>query len=156
MRGVGATVIACVFAVGVGAFSGPSGGQQTAPPAAPAQTASGQSYTFPSGAGLLFFYVKPDKTTDFEAVMARLDSVLDATDDPVRKRQAGSWRILKSTEKTRDSVIYVMIFDPAVAGADYDPVKVLSEGAPADVQALYTRLRDAVVRVERMGLQTIR
>jgi hypothetical protein len=156
MRGVGATIIACVLVGGVGAQSGPPGGQQAAPVAAPNGTGTEQSYTFPSGAGLLFFYVKPDKTADFEAVMTRLGTVLDASTDPVRKRQAANWRILKSVEATHDDVIYVMVFDPAVVGADYDPVKVLSEGAPADVQTLYTQLRDAVVRVERMGLDKIR
>jgi hypothetical protein len=154
MRALGATVIACTLAAGTGAQSGTPPARQTTPPSAPA--AGVQNYTFPSGAGLLFFYVKPDKTADFEAVMARLGAVLDGTADPVRKQQAAAWRILKSVETTRDSVIYVMIFDPAVVGADYDPVKVLSEGAPADVQTLYARLRDAVIRVERMGLSQIR
>jgi hypothetical protein len=121
-----------------------------------AQTPAPQNYVFPSGAGMLFFYVKPEKTADFEAVVARLSDALDKTEDPIRKQQAAGWRILRSVEATKDAAIYVFVFNPAVAGADYDPVKVLSAGVPADVQALYERLRDATVRVERMGLQTIR
>ncbi|HUL73960.1 MAG TPA: hypothetical protein VLT86_12710 [Vicinamibacterales bacterium] len=123
--------------------------QAPAPAAAP-------DYTFPSGAGLLFFYVKPDKTADFEAIVARLSDVLDKTEDPVRKQQAANWRILRSVETTKDNAIYVMLFVPAVGGADYDPIKVLSEALPTEVQGLYERLRDAVVRVERMGLAKIR
>jgi hypothetical protein len=120
------------------------------------QAPAPQNYTFPSGAGMLFFYVKPDRTADFEGVAARLGDTLDRADDPVRKQQAAAWHILKSVETTKDAAIYVFVFDPAVAGADYDPVKVLSERQPADLQPLYEKLRDATIRVERMGLTKIR
>lgn len=121
-----------------------------------ATTASSKDYVFSTGAGMLFFYVKPDKSAEFEAVVTRLSEALDKTTDPVRKQQAASWKILKSVELQTDSPVYVFVFDPAVAGADYDPVKVLSEGAPPDLQALYGKLKDATIRVERMGLARLR
>jgi hypothetical protein len=105
---------------------------------------------------MLLFHVRPDKAQDFEAVLARLGDVLDKTPDPLRRQQAASWRVYKSAETPRDSVIYMFFFDPAVSSVDYDPVKVLGEALPADVQALYERLRADVVRVERMGLVKIR
>ena len=123
---------------------------------APQQQTSGSSYAFPSGAGMLFFYVKPDRVTDFEGVVTRLTETLDRTEDPVRKQQAAGWRIMKSVESTRDAAIYVFLFDPAIAGADYDPVKILSEKQPLDIQALYDKLREATIRVERMGLTKLR
>lgn len=127
------------------------------PASAPSQAAPApQNYAFPSGAGMLFFYVKPDKAADFEAVAARIGDALDKADDPVRQQQAASWHIFKSVESTKDAAIYVFVFDPAVAGADYDPIKVLSEKQPADLQPLYERLRDATIRVERMGLAKLR
>jgi len=122
----------------------------------PRPAAAGQEYLFPSGAGMLFFHVRPDRAQDFESVLTRLADALDSTIDPVRKQQASSWKMFRSAETPREQVIYVFLFDPAVAGADYDPVKVLSEAAPADVQGLYERLRDGVVRVERMGLAKLR
>jgi hypothetical protein len=128
----------------------PATGLPTTPPIAQAD------YRFPSGAGLLFFYVKPDKTADFEAIVARLGDVLDKTDDPVRKQQAANWHILRSVEVTPDAAIYVFMFVPAVPNADYDPIKVLGEALPTELQGIYERLRDAVVRVERMGLAKIR
>jgi hypothetical protein len=115
-----------------------------------------QNYTFPSGAGMLFFYVKPDRTADFEAVVTRLGETLDRAEDPIRRQQAAGWRILRSVETTKDAAIYVFMFEPAVLGADYDPVKVLSERQPADIQQLYDKLRDATIRVERMGLTKLR
>lgn len=124
--------------------------------ARPAPAAVPQEYVFPSGAGALFLHVKPEKAQDFEAVLTRLGEALDASADPVRRQQAASWRIFKSVEAPRDVVIYVFFFDPAVFGADYDPVKVLSEAAPADVQSLYERLRADVIRVERLGLSKLR
>lgn len=129
---------------------------QQQPPAARPTTAVPQEYVFPSGAGALFLHVKPEKTQDFEAVLTRLGEALDAATDPIRKQQAASWRVFKSVETARDVVIYMFFFDPAVFGADYDPVKVLSEASPADVQGLYERLRADVVRVERLGLSKIR
>jgi hypothetical protein len=127
----------------------PSHGAQTAP-------SPSKDYVFSTGAGMLFFYVKPDKSTEFEAVVTRLSEALDKTADPVRKQQAAGWRILKSVELQTDSPVYVFVFDPAVVGADYDPVKVLSDGAPADLQALYAQLKDATIRVERMALVKLR
>jgi hypothetical protein len=122
----------------------------------PSRTASAQNYAFPSGAGMLFFYVKPDRTADFESVVTRLAETLDRAEDPVRRQQATGWRILRSVETTKDAAIYVFVFDPAVPAADYDPVKILSEGQPADIQPLYEKLRDATIRVERMGLTKLR
>jgi len=119
-------------------------------------SAAAPDYKFPSGAGMLFFYVKPDKAADFEAVVARLSEALDKSDDPVRKQQAANWRVLRSVEATGDSAIYVFVFIPAVTTADYDPIKVLSDALPSEVQTLYDRLRDDVIRVERMGLARVR
>ena len=117
---------------------------------------SAQEYLFPSGAGLLVFHVRPDKTADFEAVVVRLLEVLDRATDPLRRAQASSWRIFRSVETPREAVLYVFFFDPAVSGADYDPIRLLGEAAPTEVHALYERLRADVVRVERMGLTKLR
>jgi hypothetical protein len=62
----------------------------------------------------------------------------------------------RSAEAPRDAVIYLFFFDPAVAGADYDPIKVLSEDAPAELSGLFERLRADIMRVERMGLNKLR
>jgi hypothetical protein len=115
-----------------------------------------QDYLFPSGAGALVFHVRPERATDFEAVVQKLSEVLDHSVDPIRHQQAASWRIFKSTEIQRDAAIYLFFFDPAVSGADYDPIKVLGESMPADVQGLYERLKGDVIRVERMGLAKLR
>ena len=113
-------------------------------------------YTFSSPAGVLFFHVRPDRVADFEAVVSRIGSVLEQTQDPARKQQAASWRVFKSAEQTADAVVYLFFFDPAVQGADYDPVRLIGEAAPTDAQQMYERLKAATIKVERMALQKLR
>jgi hypothetical protein len=122
---------------------------------APARPAA-QEYVFPTGAGVLFFHVRPERADDFEAIVKRLAEALDRSTDPVRRQQASNWRIYRSAETPRDAVIYLFFFDPAVSGADYDPIQILSEDAPAELSGLFERLRADIVRVERMGLIKLR
>lgn len=153
MRTLASILIAASLS-GAGEMSAPALFVPSTPSQAPATPA--QDYRFTTGAGMLFFYVKPDKAADFEAIVGRIGEALDKSEDPIRKQQAAHWRVLKSVEAQRDHAIYVFLFDPALGGADYDPIKILGEGLPAEVQSLYERLRDATVKVERMGLSKIR
>jgi hypothetical protein len=123
--------------------------------ASPKGPSAATPYTFESGAGVLFFHVKPDKVPEFEAVVARIRHVLDSSTDPARRQQADGWRIYKSVESAVGPM-YVFVFDPAIAAADYDPIKVLGEALPQEVQGLYAQLKDAVVRVERLALTKVR
>src|SRR5262245_42084569 len=91
------------------------------PPTKPAPPPS--DYAFPSVLVMFVFYVKPDKAADFDAVVVKLNQVLNASTDPQRKQQAASWRIFKSAEASKDELVYVFFFDPAVTGTEYDPIK---------------------------------
>jgi hypothetical protein len=134
---------------------GQTSGQVVDPPA-PAGQAAALDYAFPgAAAGMLFFHVHAEKTAQFEAVVARIAQVLGASEDPVRQQQAIGWRVFRSLEEHANR-IYVFVFDPVMPGVDYDPVKILSDGAPEEVQALYAQLKDAIVRIERMGLARVR
>jgi len=133
-----------------------------APAPAPAQPPQGDpaqtavlDYVFTGGAGMLFFHVRPDRTADFEAVAARVMASLAASEDPIRRQQALHWKLFRSSEQ-HENAIYVAVFDPVVEGSDYDPVKILAEEAPDEVQALYGQLQAAIVRIERMGLTAVR
>lgn len=130
------------------------------PPAAqaPAPLAASETtdYLFPSGAGLLIFHVAPDKTADFDAVVARVNEALKVAQPAARQAQAAGWRIYKSAEKAGETVPYLFVIDPAVDKASYDPLLLLSEILPAELQPLFDRMKAAVVRVERMGLTKIR
>jgi hypothetical protein len=131
--------------------------QTTPPPQPPSQTTptAPLDYVFDDSAGMLFFHVQPAKAGDFEAIATRLLELLSRSDDPVRRRQAEGWKVFRSVEGHANR-IYVFVLEPVVSGADYDPVKVLTAEAPDQVEALYARLKEAVVRIERMGLARVR
>lgn len=131
----------------------PQAAVPTAPPAVPVE------YVFPTGTGVLLFHVAPAKVTDFDAILVRLKDALAKADTATRKLQAANWLIYKSAEKptvATDPVVYLFLFDPAIATANYDPLLLLAEVLPAEVQPLYERMKAAVVRVERMGLTKVR
>jgi hypothetical protein len=113
-------------------------------------------YVFPSGAGLLIFHVDPLKVADFDAIVAKIKDALSKADTATRKLQATNWLIYKSAEKPGESAVYLFLFDPAVTAASYDPLLMLAEILPADVQNIYERMKTAVLRIERMGLTKIR
>jgi hypothetical protein len=132
----------------------PPAAQAAAPvPAVPAVPAD---YTFASGAGLVFFYVQRAKAADFEAVLVRIKEALTNVETPMRKQQALNWNIYKSAEPATDAVVFVFAMDPAITTANYDPLLLLAEVLPAEVQPLYTRMKDAIIKFARMGLVKIR
>lgn len=120
------------------------------PPAGPAD------YTFPTGAGLVFYYVKTPRAADFEAILARVKEALAKAESPMLRQQALNWRIYKSAEAATDSTVFVFAFDPAITTATYDPLLLLAHVLPAEVQPLYDRIKTAVIKIERMGLTKIR
>jgi hypothetical protein len=128
----------------------------TAAPTTPVVPGVPVDYVFPTGAGMLIFHVDPLKVGDFDAVMARLKDALSKADTATRKLQATNWAMYKSAEKPGETVVYLCLFDPAIAKANYDPLLLLAEVLPQDVQNIYDRMKTAVVRIERMGLTKIR
>lgn len=112
----------------------PAGQTQAAPPAR----------LFGSDAGVVLNFIKPDKTADFEAVIAKLREALQKSDKEMRKQQAASWKVFKALEAGGNgSVLYVFVIDPAVKGADYTVSAILAEAFPEEVQALYKQYAEA-------------
>lgn len=122
-----AVVAALVTGIAVGVTVNPG--------AAEAQPAD---RSFASGTGIILNYVKPDSTSDFEAVMTKLGDALWESDNEVRQQQALGWKVYRAREPgAGNSVLYVWVVDPAVAEADYGVATILSEAFPAEVQGLY-------------------
>jgi hypothetical protein len=117
------------------------------PPGQPAQQAQAAPTTrvFASDAGMVLNFIKPDKTADFEAVVAKLKEALQKSEKPERKEQAKSWKVFKSPDPAAGgNVLYVFVIDPAVKGADYTVSNVLAEGfPPAEVNELYKQYAGA-------------
>jgi len=100
---------------------------------------------FASDAGLVLNFIKPDKTADFEAVIAKLKEALQKSEKPGRKEQAKSWRVFKSPDPAANgNVLYVFIIDPSVKDADYTVSNILAEAfPPAEVNELYKQYAGA-------------
>ena len=135
-------VVGTLSAATVFAQTPPAQGAPAQP--APAAQAAPTARTFASDAGMVLNFIKPDKTADFEAVMAKLKEALQKSPKPERKQQAASWKVFKSPDPAAGgNVLYVFMIDPAVKGADYTVSTILSEAFPAEVQALYKQYAEA-------------
>jgi hypothetical protein len=131
----------------------------TVPPVAAVQTSTQQSgrqpaeqatvastaRVFGAETGLVLNFIKPDKTADFEAVVAKLKEALSTSTNPVRKQQAASWRVYKSPDPAAGgTALYVFVVDPAVKGADYSVTTILAEAfSSTELSTLYKQYTEA-------------
>jgi hypothetical protein len=115
--------------------------------AAPAQQAQAAPTTreFASDGGMVLNFIKPDKGTDFESVIAKLKEALQKSEKPERKQQAQSWKVFKSPDPAAGgNLLYVFIIDPSVKGADYTVSNILAEAfPPAEVNELYKKYAES-------------
>jgi len=131
------------------------------PPTPPAAGAPGQpaqplpavpaSRKFTADAGVMFSVIKPEKTADFEAVMARVKDALGKSHDPKRKQQALNWRVFKGLEAgPGGNVVYIWFFDPPVKDEDYSITTILTEAFPNEAQDLWKKYVDCFVQGQTM------
>ena len=117
-------------------------GQQPAAPAAQAD-AKKSPFVFESDGGVILHFIKPDKTADFEMLVAKLKEALSKSEKPERKQQAASWKLFKASEPgAGGAVMYVSIMHPAVKDADYYIPIIINEAFPTEGQALYKTYLD--------------
>jgi hypothetical protein len=142
--------------------AGISAAAQTAPPRTPAQTPAAQSQApgsqaapqvpaaampavpasrmFTAEAGVMFSLIYANKTADFEAVLARVKDALAKSQDPKRRQQALSWRVLKGVEPgPGGNIVYIWLFDPAVKDIEYSITTILAEAFPTEAQDLWAK-----------------
>lgn len=82
--------------------------------------------------------VKPDKTADFEQVLARLRTALQESEKPERRLQGKSWKVLRLQTPLPDgNVAYVHVVSSPVPDADYTVLRILYEAFPADAKSIY-------------------
>jgi hypothetical protein len=164
-----AGLLAAVFVLAAGpgvALTAPLGTQapgppppesQPAEPPPPAPAVAGATLVFGSEAGLVINPIRPEKTADFEAIVARLRQALRESPDPVRRQQGASWKVLKAAEPGPDNaVLYLFVFDPVVKNADYTVSHLLAEAYPSELEKLWTTLREAYAgAMHRLSLQYV-
>jgi hypothetical protein len=121
----------------------PTTQQPSGQPAQQAQQAPTKR-VFANDAGMVLNFIKPDKTSDFEAIVTKLKEALNKSDKPERKEQAKSWKVFKSPDPAAGgNVLYVFMIDPSVKDADYTVSTILAEAFPQEVNALYKQYADS-------------
>ena len=98
---------------------------------------------FTNDAGLIIFYIKPDKAADFEALMAKLKEGLGKLDAPEAKQQVASMKLFKNKVTDGATVlIYVLMADPAIKDVEYWFLPILYKTFPAEGKALFDKWQE--------------
>jgi hypothetical protein len=126
-------VFAVAFVLGA---VGVSSAQEQAAPAK-------KDLAFQNDAGLIIFYIKPDKTADFEDLMTKLKDGLAKMEGPEFKQQAAGMKLFKTAVPSgAPSATYFLIADPVVKNTEYWIMSLLYKAYPADAQALFQKWQD--------------
>ena len=108
----------------------PQGQTQTQP--TQGQTAAApQKFTLEGEIALWSVAIKPDKTADFEQVIAKLQEALMKSEKPEAKQQAAGWKVMRGIKNPQTGdIIYTHIIHPVVPGADYTVMQNIYDAFP--------------------------
>jgi hypothetical protein len=136
-------VVSGMAVVGVLLVAAPMAQAQEPTAAAPAPPV----LTLDGDAAIITILIKPDKTADFEAVLAKLKESLAKSDKPERKQQAAGWKVFKSPTQAASpsgpSAVYIFLISPVVKGQEYDLTRIIAEVFPVEVQEVFAKYKDA-------------
>ena len=122
--------------------------QAPAQPAAPAQPTA-PKVAFTSPAGVLLVQIKPDQTAAFEELVTKLKAGIAKTTDETLKKQGAGLKVFKASEPFNNNTLYLVMFDPAVPGGEYELFAMLSKTMTPDelrapeAGAMWKRFSDA-------------
>jgi hypothetical protein len=99
--------------------------------------------TLEGDATVVIVLIKPDKTADFEAVLAKYKEALSKSDKPARKEQLAGLKIYKSPTAMGGNTAYILSVDPVVKGEEYDITRVINEVFPSEVTDMFNKYKEA-------------
>jgi hypothetical protein len=117
--------------------------------------------SFKGDAGVLLFTIKGDQTAAFEELAGKVKEALAKSEDPIRKQQLEGWKVYKAAEPAAGgNALYILLADPAVKGAEYDPIMILVEALGKDYatpenQAMMKRFADVFANVNLLNLSPV-
>ena len=94
-------------------------------------------------AAVITILIKPDKTADFESVIAKYKEAFEKNDNAVRKQQLAGMRFFKSPTVAQGNAMYIIYVDNVVKGEEYDITRVVTEVFPVEVQTVYQKYKDS-------------
>ena len=99
--------------------------------------------TLDGDAAVITLLIKPDKTAEFESVIAKLKEALGKSDKPERKAQLAGLKIFKSSAQASGNDVYIFILDPVVKDQEYDITRLIAEVFPVEVQSVFEKYKAA-------------
>ncbi|MCC7123920.1 MAG: hypothetical protein IT178_03670 [Acidobacteria bacterium] len=81
--------------------------------------------------------IKPDKTADFETVLAKYKESLAKSENPQRKQQLEGIKIYKGSQPVQGNAVYFMMVDPVIKDQEYDISRIIAEVFPVEVQQIF-------------------
>lgn len=99
--------------------------------------------TLEGDANIMIVLIKPDKTADFEAVIAKYKEAFAKNDKAPRKEQLAGLKFFKSPTAMGGNTAYVFSVDPVVKGEEYDITRVINEVFPSEALDYFNKYKDA-------------
>lgn len=99
--------------------------------------------TLEGDATVMIILIKPDKTADFEAVIAKYKEALGKNDKPARKEQLAGLKIFKSPTAMGGNTAYIFTADPVVKNEEYDITRVINEVFPSEVTDMFNKYKES-------------
>ena len=87
--------------------------------------------------------IKPDKTADFETVVAKYREAFAKSDNPKRKEQLAGMKFFKSPTAVGGNTAYIFRVDPVVKGEEYDITRVIYEVFPSEATDMFNKYKEA-------------
>ena len=112
-------------------------------PADAGQEADKPVLTLDGPTALITVLIKPDKTAEFESVLAKVKEALGKSEKAERKEQAAGWTVFKANQAVNGNTAYIMIINPVVKGQEYDITRLISEVFPTEVQEFFQKYKDS-------------
>ena len=114
---------------------------------------------FSGSSALMFEFVKPGATADYEAVMQKLGEALNETG---KTDQSRGWKVFRAGADFtgQGAVPYVWVIDPVVSGANYAAATIINEIVmPDEMQQIYesytNALTDGQVKARPVQLELV-
>ena len=98
---------------------------------------------FEGDRALMIVLIKPDKTADFESVVAKYKEALGKSEKPARKQQLAGMKFFKSSQQEQGNAVYILYVDPVVKDEEYDISRVIAEVFPSEVQEIFLKYKDS-------------
>ena len=99
--------------------------------------------TLDGDAAVVTLLIKPDKTAEFESVIAKLREALNKSEKPERKQQLAGWKIYKSSQQAQGNAVYIFFIEPVMKGQEYDITRLIAEVFPVEVQEVFQKYKDS-------------